>query len=380
MKKYTLWSYLFVMFFSLFVFACGNDDDSGAGTPNDPGTIIGSVRDAQSNNPINGVSIEISNGSTSLASISTDGNGDFEITLPAEDGLTIYFRRPGYREVVYSNVRITSNVITYLRAVLQINEGISGTGNINGIMYDAVTGQRVSGLTMKLRAGVNTNIGNILQESTTSSQGNFSFTNIQAGNYTAEVSGTSYNTLYLNLLCLGSINLGNQNGIIAPLNDTSKYRVILSWGATPSDLDLHLTGPLADGTRFHTYYSNRTPVGSNSRLDVDVTSGFGPETITLTETRAGIYRYSVHNYSNRLSTSSSVLAQSLARVIVFKEGVQIAEFNVPNQPGTLWTMFEIENEQLRPINTFSYVNAGADVPRGVLPATDAHWIYGLEDK
>ncbi|NJK83467.1 MAG: hypothetical protein HC912_06230 [Saprospiraceae bacterium] len=218
----------------------------------------------------------------------SDANGDFEITLPAENDLTIYFRRPGYREVVYANVRITSNVITYLRAVLQINEGLSGTGNVTGIIYDAVTGQRVPSLSMKLREGMNTTTGTVIREATTSSQGSFSFTGVGVGNYTAEVSGTGYNTLYLNLISLGSISVGNQNGVIAPLNDDSKYRAVLSWGATPSDLDLHLTGPLASGDRFHTYYANRTPVGSNSRLDVDVVTGFGPETITLTETIAGV--------------------------------------------------------------------------------------------
>ncbi|NJK83466.1 MAG: hypothetical protein HC912_06225 [Saprospiraceae bacterium] len=70
----------------------------------------------------------------------------------------------------------------------------------------------------------------------------------------------------------------------------------------------------------------------------------------------------------------------MARVILFEEGVQIAEFNVPNQPGTLWTMFEIENDQLRVVNAMSYESSAGNVPRGVLSINDAHWIYGLEDK
>lgn len=76
--------------------------------------------------------------------------------------------------------------------------------------------------------------------------------------------------------------------------------IVLTWGATPSDLDSHFTGPdatIAD-TRFHVYYSGSSP---QATLDTDDTSGFGPEVISLLQAEPGTYVYSIHNYSGEAS-------------------------------------------------------------------------------
>ncbi len=46
-------------------------------------------------------------------------------------------------------------------------------------------------------------------------------------------------------------------------------------------------------------------------------SAFGPETITITQMNPGTYRCSVHDYSNRASTTSAALGQSGAKVQVY---------------------------------------------------------------
>ena len=84
-------------------------------------------------------------------------------------------------------------------------------------------------------------------------------------------------------------------------------------------------------------------------------SSFGPETITITQLIDGTYRYSVHNYSNRNEPSSTGLANSQARVTVFSSnGTQ--SFFVPTTAGTLWTVFEIVNGDIVPINAMSSVS------------------------
>ena len=55
----------------------------------------------------------------------------------------------------------------------------------------------------------------------------------------------------------------------------------------------------------------------------------------------------MHDYTNRGDTNSSALGISGARVELYRGGDMIARYNVPNQPGTLWTVFELENDQLR---------------------------------
>ncbi|MGE3509922.1 MAG: hypothetical protein AB7N65_13670, partial [Vicinamibacterales bacterium] len=87
------------------------------------------------------------------------------------------------------------------------------------------------------------------------------------------------------------------------------------------------------GTRFHCYYANRTPVGYVA-LDVDDTSGFGPETITIGQVSGafipGTYNYYVHHYSGTgdFSTSGAI-------VTVFSLGSQVAQFRASNATGTM---------------------------------------------
>ena len=77
--------------------------------------------------------------------------------------------------------------------------------------------------------------------------------------------------------------------------------VKLTWGANPRDLDTHLTGPQeGTDTRFRVYYANQDETIGNVtiNLDVDDTSSYGPEVLTIPSfVLPGRYRYSVNHYS-----------------------------------------------------------------------------------
>lgn len=69
-------------------------------------------------------------------------------------------------------------------------------------------------------------------------------------------------------------------------------KVVLTWD-TPTDVDLWVIDP--DGEKC--YYGNRaTKNGGN--LDVDITSGFGPETFTMARSKPGTYSVQVQYYSS----------------------------------------------------------------------------------
>lgn len=72
--------------------------------------------------------------------------------------------------------------------------------------------------------------------------------------------------------------------------------------------------------------------------------------MTINNVGDGLYRYSVHDYTNRSSTSSTALSFSGAKVKVYI-GDEVKEFNVPqNRVGTLWEVFVIENGVFKLIN------------------------------
>ncbi|HLD67818.1 MAG TPA: tetratricopeptide repeat protein [Pseudomonas sp.] len=113
-------------------------------------------------------------------------------------------------------------------------------------------------------------------------------------------------------------------------------RVVLSWGATPSDLDSHIVYP-----ENHIFFQEKQ--GLDADLDVDDTNSYGPETITLQKKHFGeTYVYAVHDYSNGSDPSASALSASQAKVFVYIGQSLVRTYYVPtNKVGNLWTVFRI---------------------------------------
>jgi len=87
-----------------------------------------------------------------------------------------------------------------------------------------------------------------------------------------------------------------------------QVRVVLSWGKSPSDLDLHCK----DKKGHHIYYGQKEDDDGRLQLDIDVTNGFGPETLTLHPREGEVYWVYVHKYSD-----DGDVAESEAKVQVY---------------------------------------------------------------
>lgn len=345
-----------------------------------PGKVAGSVRNAITDAPLSGVKVEAYQNGRFVKDTLTDNEGNYEMSLPSGDDYQFIFQREGFLDATYNNITINPNQTTFLEAVLQVDENFGGNGSISGAITNAITGQGVAGLNLSIRAGIGQQEGEVIASTTTEDFGAYRFDDIPAGNYTVEASGTGYITTYFSALSIGETNTPNQNATISPEEEDIAFRIVLSWGETPSDLDAHLTGPIENDTsRFHIYFFNKTDINTEANLDIDDVTSFGPETITIPQPIEGTYRYSVHNYSNKGARMSHYLAASRAKVKVFQGTELIAEFNVPNQEGTLWTVFEIQNSQLTPVNNMSY-ESEADRVKSRTDRSDADLIRKLPNK
>lgn len=226
---------------------------------------------------------------------------------------------------------------------------------LTGVVRDAATGKILSGATIKIRSGKNNKSGSAVYSGKSSSTGAYSCT-LPAGTYTIGAGKNGYVASYTNI----TIN-GNKNVDLAITKTLAKtqYRVVLSWGSTPRDLDAHLTGPNPGYDRFHVYFSRKNAYNSSGKLianlDVDDTSSYGPETVTINFAVAanGTYNYYVHDFTNR-RTNSWQLANSGARVIVYRGSRQIASYYVPKKKGNKWKVFSIVNGKLKKVNTLVY--------------------------
>jgi len=343
--------------FAIAIAGCSSSsstDSGGGGT----GTFSGLVNDAFTDTAISGAQITLYSGSTVVVSATSNASGLYSADASAGTGYSVVISKAGYITESYENVTIVADDTTYLETVLQISTTYLGIGDIEGNIYNALDGTGISGLDIDFRRGINVRAGTIDASTTTGTDGYYTVASLDAGNYTGEISGTGYSTAYFTVVCLGGYIVSGQDGTITPTLPAGETRIVLTWGEFPYDIDSHLTGPIAgSSSRFHVYYSDQ---GSQyyspyALLDYDDTWSYGPETTTIYQQTSGVYRFSVHDYSNAYDNPSTALSNSSAQVKVYSSAGLVATYNVPpNQGGTLWTVFELNGDTITTINTMTY--------------------------
>jgi len=109
-----------------------------------------------------------------------------------------------------------------------------------------------------------------------------------------------------------------------PVSAPPELRVVLSWDTDATDVDLHVVSPSGE----HTWYGNRvTPSGG--ALDVDVTTGFGPEIFAHPKPQPGAWQVWV-NYYGGLGSSGDDDASGPAPVTIAQVTV-ISRENTPHE-------------------------------------------------
>jgi uncharacterized protein YfaP (DUF2135 family) len=116
------------------------------------------------------------------------------------------------------------------------------------------------------------------------------------------------------------------------------FRVVLNWGRTPLDLDLH-----AVYEDSHVFFSQKQ--GKDAFLDVDDTTSYGPETITVNKRHPGTkYVFAIHNYSAGGQYGTDALSTSQAKVFVYVGESLIKSYYVPTKKkGALWVLFALDD-------------------------------------
>lgn len=329
--------------------------------PPSTGFVNGHVSDS-SGNALPGVTVTAAGSDPSggltpeYTTVSTSSSGDYSLQLRPGLYPTIRFVKAGYESETLLDTVVQADISTTAPSIRM--SPIGALGNFGGTIVNAVNGQPVPVATIKFRKGVSAYTTGIMKVVTTTSAGVYLASDLEPGYYTGEMSAAGYNTGYLTALCLSGATNGNQNGVLSPVLDESEIRIVLTWGATPSDLDSHLTGPIEGSTtsRFHVYayVLGSLTFSPWAALDHDDRYSYGPETITIVRKFPGVYRYSVHDFSNRNATSSTILGNSGAHVDVYRGSSLWQSFNVPNAAGTLWTVFEYSGGAIAPVNSMSY--------------------------
>ncbi|MEO5873115.1 MAG: carboxypeptidase regulatory-like domain-containing protein [Gemmatimonadaceae bacterium] len=326
--------------------------------PTGPGTLSGFVFDAVSGGPLSGATVTVLQGSQAVATVTTNANGNFTTAQLPAGSYGVSITAAGYTTVIITTMTVNGN--TQAPAAPMVPQSTQ-QGSIAGTVLDATNNQPVTPtVTLELRAGVNTTTGTPIQTVTTS-QSSYTFSNVAAGTYTIVAKAPGYADATKTGISVGGSTTSSQNIFISPVGVAGNVRIVLTWRTSPRDLDSYLTGPLAGGGRFLVAYYQQGDCSAApfACLDIDVTGGSGPETITISQQLPGIYRYSVNNYSQ-----SPNIDVSGARVDVYINNALAQSFSVPQGNGLTWTVFELNGTIITPINTISSNPTLSRIPVG----------------
>ncbi|MCD7785523.1 MAG: carboxypeptidase regulatory-like domain-containing protein [Oscillospiraceae bacterium] len=302
--------------------------------------------------PIENATITIySSGSDSAyANCEVDSEGRYSVYLLVDE-YRVVISADGY--ISFDDyIELSESEVTYAETYLMVQGEETSTGTATGTITSALTGLGVEEVTLTIRSGWNnTSSDEVIETIMTDEDGDYSVT-LPLGNYTLLAEKEDYISATVNLVVQNGVT-SSQNGTISPVLSGDSFRVVLTWGENPRDLDSHVVGTLSSGSTFHVYYSDKSEYDGSvevCNLDVDDTSSYGPETITLNLTSSDPYYYYVYLYAGNGS-----LATSEAKVSVYQGSTLVARFNVPTDQysGRYWNVFAIVDGQIVVSNTIT---------------------------
>ncbi|WP_226582851.1 cell wall-binding repeat-containing protein [Halobacillus litoralis] len=313
------------------------------------GSISGKAIDAVSKESIADVHVTAYKDGDFYKRTKTEDDGSYELELNPGD-YTFTFEKEGYQKETYYGAEIIQNQLSYTPELKLISSNHTGNGHAKGTITNALNGDPISNARVSLREGMNNTDGEPILEVQTDAQGLYTVNNLAAGNYTAEIEKDGFVTNTRNILIIGNATEEDQNATITPELSEEETRIVLSWGASPSDLDSHLY----DQEDLHVYYNDKDHYENGeliANLDVDDTTSYGPETVTIYDETDRSFKYYVHDYTNRDITNSMDLTNSEAVVNVYRGSYLVRTFHVPtNKEGGLWHVFNMENGEITPVN------------------------------
>ena len=300
----------------------------------DRGTLLVSVQDVNGTY-LNDVTVRVLHNGTAVKSLRTANNGIVS-DLFDEDIYRIEIAVKDYIKYT-ADVKIKEKETTRVDVVL-VKEG---RGIVEGTVVSATSAFTLSDVSLNIRSGLNVKTGDILWAGETGNEGRFRL-ELDAGYYTIEMIRDGYTTGFVNVVVASGLT-SEANGSLSPIMSSTNYRVVLTWGAKPNDLDSHLVGTAQDGSNYHIYFRSKNAYNRSgeriANLDVDDTTSYGPETTTFTVDTEGTYYYYVHRYS------SGNFPRSEAKVEVYNGYNLIARYTInPNASDSnlYWDVFKIE--------------------------------------
>ena len=342
------------------VICCKKDSTTGPPPPPSSIAVSGTVQ-SFGGQGIGDAAVQFFQGNTisgtPLATDSGTSTGHWQIVLSTGGRYTRVITATGFPTSIVS-VSIPTD-----QATVDAGHIVLAAQTINGSIHDAQSNVPIADAVVRFFSGTNSDTsGYAFADLATNDQGQWtgSFT---IGSYVCVVYASDLVAL-VTAVAVTDTTPRQMNSTIVQTEPAGRMRIVLHWGAQPSDLDAHLTGDtstIVTHPRYHVFYFNpvvTTPTGDTiAVLDRDAENSFGPETITIYRFFPGTLRYKVHDYTNGGTIGSHVLPDSSrAMVRVYTSAGLIRQDTIRADSaavGNQWYVYDIDGatQQITFVNT-----------------------------
>ena len=320
-------------------------------SPSGSGTIKGSVK-VDNGSALSGVSVAFSIYGATVATATSDSNGDFSQSSLGLGEYSLTYTKNDYLTSSQSDTLASDNQTLLVETMTQLTDSCS-SGTISGKITDAVDGSAVSSVVLSAYEGAT-----FIKSTTTNDSGEYSFSDMDPGRYAFYNLKSGYISEWFYVNACGSKE--DQDNSITTTLPSDTMRIILRWPKTApetaQDLDSYLYSPDGSGDWHKIYWNNLVQdYGADGTVTLDKDDKEpnvppGDETNTISKVRSGTYIYKVYNYSDSAANTPAKktnLKNSKAMVkVYYNEGTCCTKkrYYVPNDNGTLWGVFTFNKE------------------------------------
>ena len=213
-------------------------------------------------------------------------------------------------------------------------------GTVTGVVYSSAAGH-------PRMEGVKVTASGSSASATTDSNGEFTI-ELPAGQRTLHFAKSGYQFSDVTVEVVADEETVVSEDIVGyPELTSGQYRIVLTWGADPRDLDSHLILPSGEDV----YYYHKVASDGSANLDWDDTDSYGPETITIDTMKTGTYYYSVYHFAG-----DETVGRSGAVVKVYKSSGLWKTYEVSRAPnassstGRWWQVFTLSGSSIEEVN------------------------------
>ncbi len=291
----------------------------------------------------------------------TDSNGHYHIIVPDNEySYNLRVRKTGMKDCSLYAIDVKNERIgIYQDAVYLYDRDNEEQTTVDIQMGDAFNyasnGNGMAPLVNALiiiREGINNHFGPEVFRTTGDANG-FAILSLKPGMYTAEIIASGYETMYYTFAANPHVSGNHYEFYASPELAEGEIAIVLTWGYQPSDLDSHLF--TTKSSTSHIWYGGSDD-SFGSYLDVDDTTSYGPETVTIRQfSRENYYKYCVVDFTECSAGEydSTKLSESGAIVSVYGKGGLLTSLRMPTGVrACIWEVLEIRNGAIIPIQRY----------------------------